>query len=75
MVWLLLCAVCLSSCAGSPSVLSPQSPNADRVAQLSWVLFIIAAVVFVVVVGLLLLGIVRARRLEPHAGELVRADR
>ncbi len=72
LIWLLFCAVCLSSCAGSPSVLSPQSPNADRVAQLSWVLFIIAAVVFLLVVALLLLGIARARRLEPHAGEVVR---
>ncbi len=71
--WLLfVCAANLSGCAGSPSVLSPQSPNADRVAQLSWVLFIIAGLVFAVVMVLLMLGILRARRSEPHAGELVR---
>lgn len=52
-------------------MLNPQSPTADRVAQLSWVLFAIAAIVFVIVIALLILGIVRARRIEPHAGELV----
>ncbi len=69
---LMLGVIGLSGCANSPSVLNPQSPNADRVAQLSWVQFIIAAIVFTVVIALLILGIIRAHRFEPHAGELVR---
>ncbi len=60
-----------SGCASSPSVLSPQSPNADRVAQLSWVMFGIAFIVFLIVLALLLLGIVRARRFKNDTSEIM----
>lgn len=69
-VWIAL-LIGASGCASSPSVLSPQSPNAERVAQLSWVLFAIATVVFVIVLALLLIGIIRARRFKDETSEIV----
>jgi len=52
----------LASCAGAPSTLDPHGPAAAQVANLWWVLFGIAVVVFVVVLGLLGYGLFRSRR-------------
>ena len=55
----------LQALAQAPSPLQPASPNAARTAQLFWVTFGIAAVVFVVVEVLLIYAVVRYRRKFP----------
>ena len=55
-------ALALSGCAGAPAVLSPASPNAAMVANLFFILFAIAVVVFVVVESLLFYSVIRFRR-------------
>ncbi len=68
-------AVCLScllgGCAGSPSILDAHSSYAEQIATFTWVLFAIALVVFVIVMALLLLAVLRARRTEPHPAQPV----
>jgi cytochrome c oxidase subunit II len=56
-----LLAILLSSCSvdGQPSTLNPQGPMADRVANLSWAMFIVAGIVLAVVTILLLVAIFR----------------
>lgn len=44
------------------SILQPGGPVADRIRLLTWIIFIVAAVVFVIVVAFLLVGVFRA----PH---------
>lgn len=46
----------------APSVLDPRGPAAGRIEDLWWLMFWISAIVFVVVVGLLAVGIWRKRR-------------
>jgi cytochrome c oxidase subunit II len=54
----------LAGCAGSgsPSMLDPQGPDASRIAGLTWLMFAIAAVVFLVVLILTLIAVARRRR-------------
>ena len=54
-------AAVLSGCAGSPSMLDPHSPQADHISRLWWLMFAIAAVVYVLVAGLVVVAIVRKR--------------
>jgi cytochrome c oxidase subunit 2 len=54
----------LSSCAGSPSTLDPHGADADRIAHLSWLMFGIATVVFVIVTVLLLIALLRKHRTD-----------
>ncbi|HET8726378.1 MAG TPA: cytochrome c oxidase subunit II [Alphaproteobacteria bacterium] len=56
---MLVAPVALAACDGSQNVLNPQGPTAEALAQLSWVLFIGAAVIFVVVMAMLAFAIVR----------------
>lgn len=44
-------------------VLDPRSPGADKVALLTWLMLAVAALAFVIVLGLLALGMARRRRL------------
>ncbi|MFN8467103.1 MAG: cytochrome c oxidase subunit II [Caldilineaceae bacterium] len=60
-------AALLGGCANAPSTLSPRGPAAHQLATLWWVLFTTAAVVFVVVMGLMLYALFR-RRSGQHAG-------
>jgi cytochrome c oxidase subunit II len=53
----------LAACgAGEQSILRPAGPAADRVAVLWWLMFWISLAVFLVVVGLLVAALLRARR-------------
>jgi cytochrome c oxidase subunit 2 len=52
----------LSGCAEAPSTLDPGGPGAETIAFIGWLMFIIAAAVFVVVLGLLLYALFRSRR-------------
>ncbi len=62
---LLLIILCsLTSCTGSPSILDAKSPQATATANFSWLLFGVAAVVFIIVTVLLLLAIIRSRRTQ-----------
>jgi cytochrome c oxidase subunit II len=54
---LLLCA-----CAGAPSALDPQSPQARHISGLWWLMFGLSAVVYVIVAGLVVFAILRRRR-------------
>lgn len=51
----------LGGCAGSPSILNTHSGYADRTATLSWVLFGIATLVFIIVTVLVTIAILRGR--------------
>ncbi|MDQ6905575.1 MAG: cytochrome c oxidase subunit II [Chloroflexota bacterium] len=59
-------AVCLilSSCGGSPSALDPHGPGAGKIATLWWILFAVAAVVFVIVMGSLFYALFHRRRAD-----------
>ena len=52
----------LSGCVGVQSSLNPAGPDAARVASWWWLMFAIAAVVFAVVLGFLIVSFFRARR-------------
>ncbi len=56
-----------AGCSGLPAMLKPASENASSIANLIWVTFGIAAVVFVIVEGVLMLTIARYRN-KPGAG-------
>lgn len=55
-------------CSGYPSILTRASPEASRIADLFWMLLAIAALVFVVVEGLLIFAVIRFRS-RPGDGE------
>ncbi|MDQ6601358.1 MAG: hypothetical protein M3Z19_01390, partial [Chloroflexota bacterium] len=54
----------LSSCGGSPSALDPHGPGAGKIATLWWILFAVAAVVFVIVMGSLFYALFHRRRAD-----------
>ncbi len=58
---LIVSGLLFSGCQGAPSTLSPRGPAAARLADLWWVLFSVAAVVFVIVMGLLTYALFRSR--------------
>ena len=68
-LWGLLAAalMLLNGCAASsPSSLSPNAPDARGIANLTWLMFAIAAVVFIAVTVLLVIGFSRQRnQIEP----------
>lgn len=64
-VFILLLA--LPGCVGSSAVLAPASPQALEIADLFWELMVVAAIIFVVVEGLLIFAIIRFRA-RPGAG-------
>jgi cytochrome c oxidase subunit 2 len=68
--------VLLASCSpNTPSIFDPHSLEAGRIANLSWLMFGIAALVFVVITVLLLLVVIRARRSELAADISSKTDR
>jgi cytochrome c oxidase subunit 2 len=64
----LLClgaTVLLTACEqDSPSALAPGGPGAARIAGLWWVIFWVATVIFLIVVGFLAVAVLRGRRSE-----------
>ena len=52
----------VSACRDSPSALDPKGPAAETIADLWWFMFVLAALVFAAVVGLLLYALFRPRR-------------
>ncbi|HWQ13165.1 MAG TPA: cytochrome c oxidase subunit II [Roseiflexaceae bacterium] len=62
----LACAALLSGCAGAPAALNPQGPVAARIADLWWLMFALAAVIFGGVMGLLAFALFHPRRGEPE---------
>ena len=56
----------LTGCAASPSMLAPAGPVANQIATLTWIVFAIATVVFIILLALLVTAIVRSyRKVEP----------
>jgi cytochrome c oxidase subunit II len=72
---LLASALLLGGCANAPSVLAPAGPAAQTLSTLWWVLFAIAAIVFVVVMGLLSYALFRRRRAGGSVGGTVGSSR
>ena len=60
-LWL-FSTILLAGCAGSPSPLLPASPNATIIYNLTVIVFVIAAAVFIVVEGILFLSVIRFSR-------------
>jgi cytochrome c oxidase subunit II len=65
--WLAAVVLLLGGCAGSPSMLDPQSPQADHISALWWLMFAMAAAVFLIVTGLVVVAVVRRRRRDAEA--------
>lgn len=65
----LLPSLVLSACSGSQNMLNPAGPQADRISTLWWTFLYIGAAVYVIVIAVMLVGVMRARRhthsLEP----------
>lgn len=68
MILVPLTALLAACTASSPSTLRPEGPASALVVTLWWVLFGIAVVVCVVIIGLLSWALVRRRRAVPGAG-------
>jgi cytochrome c oxidase subunit 2 len=66
-VLLALLAVLLAGCSQtSPSALDPKGPAAERIAGLWWFMFWVSLAVVLLVGALILIGIVRRGRPDPH---------
>jgi cytochrome c oxidase subunit 2 len=63
-----LTGACTTDRSSPPSTLAPGGPYASAIAQSSWVLFVLASLVFLLVVALLLYALFRSRR---HGTEAV----
>jgi cytochrome c oxidase subunit 2 len=63
---LLVSSFSLVGCGGPASTLDARGPGAQRNDLLFWGMAVIAALVFVVTIGLLLYGLLRRRRLDPE---------
>ncbi|MCA0453454.1 MAG: cytochrome c oxidase subunit II [Chloroflexi bacterium] len=61
---LVLCVVLLAACQGESSILDPSGEGAMHIANLWWVMLIIAAVVYVQVISFLLLALFRRRNAD-----------
>jgi cytochrome c oxidase subunit 2 len=66
----LLSAVVLAACSGDQSALDPSGPYAQQPHDLIMPVFIIAAIVFVVVQGLIIYSVVKFRQREDDDGSL-----
>jgi cytochrome c oxidase subunit 2 len=70
-----LAALTLAGCGSDHSIMNGHTDEADRIASIGWLMLAIAGAVFVVVVGLLAVGLLR-RPNQPHHGVLaLRSDR
>ncbi len=64
-----LLLISVGGCGGhSPSLLDGHGPEARRVSGVWWLMFVLAAVVYVVVAGFIFVGIRRGRRPAPEDG-------
>lgn len=59
----------LAACGGGQSTLRPESDAARDIATLWWIVLTVSVVVFGVVLGLVVFGVLRARGAEPARGE------
>ncbi|MBI4790850.1 MAG: cytochrome c oxidase subunit II [Chloroflexi bacterium] len=73
---LILCTtVFLAGCAGSPSPMAPASPNATTIYNLTVIVFVIAAAVFIVVEGMLFFSVIRfSRKQSPGEPEQIEGN-
>ncbi len=72
---LLVSALLLAGCAGSPSPLTPASQNATMIYNLTVIVFLIAAAVFIVVEGMLFLSVIRfSRNQKPGEPEQIEGN-
>jgi cytochrome c oxidase subunit 2 len=70
-----LTAVALGGCGSDHSIMNGQTDEADHIAVIGWLMLAIAGAVFLLVVGLLTIGLLR-RPGRPHHGLLaMRSDR
>ena len=58
-----------STASAETSMLDPRGPRAERVADLWWIMFVLGAIVFFVVMAFLLVAIRRARRQSDSSNE------
>jgi cytochrome c oxidase subunit II len=72
-ILLFMAGLSLAGCAGSPSILSPHTTDASRVAGITWLMFAIAAIVLIIVTILILMAVGRARR-ERRVGDIYADD-
>src|SRR4051812_44888547 len=66
---LIIASLLFTSCRGLQSAVDPAGPQAGRISKLWWVMLIICAAVFVIVMAVLLYSIFRARRRNRVADE------
>lgn len=52
----------LCACSGNESVLNPAGPQADRISFLSWYMFVVAAVVWTLVIIALIVALLRSKQ-------------
>lgn len=73
--WLFVSTLFLAGCAGSPSPLVPASENATMIYNLTVIVFLIAAAVFIVVEGMLFLSVIRfSRNAKPGEPEQIEGN-
>jgi cytochrome c oxidase subunit II len=60
-----LLALFAAGCAGSPNMLDPHGPRAARIAEMWWVMFALALVIFVIFTALFFYPIIRFREGRP----------
>jgi cytochrome c oxidase subunit II len=71
----LIMTAAVAGCSGAPSTLDPRSPEAGHVARLWWLMFGLAATVFVVVTALVTIAVLRRRRRDPDVAPSPVRDR
>jgi cytochrome c oxidase subunit II len=60
----------LTACKGAPSTLEPSGPGAARIEGLWWLAFWVAAAVFAIVCGFLVVAVIRGRRTSAVRGRV-----
>ncbi len=65
--WIFLLPIVLASCQGELSVLNPQGDGAAHIANLWWIMLIVAAVIYLQVISFLALALFRRRAIPENA--------
>ncbi|MGH7277350.1 MAG: cytochrome c oxidase subunit II [Candidatus Rokuibacteriota bacterium] len=60
----LVLVVLVAGCGGPASILAPHGPGAARIAELTWLLFVVGAGIYAIVIAALLLAVGRRRGAE-----------
>lgn len=71
----IVCAVGLSACSDAPSMLDPHAPQAHRIADVWWLMFVLAVGVFLIVTAFVVWAIVRRRADTTSSADAERRDR